>query len=134
MIKIRRIGVLSSGKLLAVVSGGLGLLVGLLLSAFGFLAALLGDSYLSFETFGTIFTLVCLMPAVYAAAGFVFGIAAAFLVNLALRFGGFNLEAEVMEKPAPAPAPAMAAAPAALPAEAKRKKKTVGTAKTKKKS
>jgi hypothetical protein len=129
MIKIRRIGVLSSGKLLAIVFGGLGLIGGLLLSMFGFLAALLNDSYLSGETISFIFSTVCIAPVVYAVIGLVTGIIAAWLCNLALRFGGFELEAEVTEKPAPPSAPAAAPAPAVKPAKARRAKKAVNTRK-----
>ena len=128
MIIIRRIGVVSTGKLAAAVLGGIGLIGGVLLSVFGFLAALLDDSYLSAESIFTMFSLICIMPLVYAVIGLLGGFAAAFLCNLAQRFGGFELQAELSEKPAPVPGPA------AKPVKAARKKKTGRPAKTKKNS
>ena len=106
MIHIRRVGVFSLARLFAVVYGGTGLAVGLLISLINFLAALLGDYYLTDEIIGTIFGAVCAMPVVLAVIGFIGGAVTAFLANLAFRlFGGLELKADVRETPSVPAAP-----------------------------
>jgi hypothetical protein len=105
MITIRRIGVFSLAKLFAVVSGGFGLVGGLLLSGFVFLGIVFGESYTSTTEIGMMCGLIFVLPILYAILGLIGGFITALLVNLALRFGGgLEVYAEIKKQPAIAPA------------------------------
>lgn len=98
---VKRIGVLSLGKVMATIYGGMGLLFGLIFSfvsllglAFG--AALQDGSGLE-SMFGLVFGVgaVVFLPVFYGLMGFLGGLLIAALYNLAARFvGGLVLELE----------------------------------------
>jgi hypothetical protein len=96
MIVIRRIGVLSLGKFLGILYGGLGILFGLLTSGFSLLGIIMGGNISSSDTFGAIFSLgaVVCFPIFYGIGGFISGIITAWIANLALKYSdGLELEA-----------------------------------------
>ena len=93
MPKLKRLGILFSARLHAVVGAALGLIAGILYSFGGAIY----DLSTSTPNSGTAIAFLALlgMPAIFAVCGFVFGIIAALLYNLvAKRFGGIELNIE----------------------------------------
>ena len=104
MARIKRIGVIFSGKLLAIYGAGMGLLAGLIYAVGGFgIDLLVSLSWItSSETrglsSGTALAFLALigMPVIFSCAGFLIGILGAFLYNLASKIsGGIKLDLEV---------------------------------------
>jgi hypothetical protein len=96
-MKIRRIGVLSLGKMFAVIYGGLGLLVGLGLAVFSLVGgALLANQQGANAGLPAAFTgiaAVIVLPILYGLAGFIGGIITAALFNFGARLtGGLEIE------------------------------------------
>jgi hypothetical protein len=102
-MQVKRVGVLSLGKVFAVLYGLFGLIFGVLFSLFAIMGAALGG--LAAETgeeagaavFGLLFGVgaVIAMPVIYAIMGFIGGILTAALYNLSARFvGGIELDLE----------------------------------------
>lgn len=102
---VKRIGVLSLGKVLGTIYGTLGLIFGLIFSlvsllgiAFGAVMDQAGGSGALMGTmFGALFGLgaVVVLPILYGAMGFVLGLLVAAVYNFAARaIGGLELEVE----------------------------------------
>lgn len=95
---IRRIGVLSAGKVLGALYAGLGLIIGLFFSLFALLglAAVLGgdhDGGLAGMLFGV--GAVIALPLFYGVLGFIGGVISAFLYNLVAGIvGGIEIEVQ----------------------------------------
>jgi hypothetical protein len=96
MLIIRRIGVLSLGKFLGLLYGGLGLIFGIFMSGISLLGIIFGGTISSRDTFGSIISLgaVVCFPIFYGVGGFISGIITAWIANLALKYSdGLELEA-----------------------------------------
>jgi hypothetical protein len=93
--RIKRIGPLQLGKMLALLYGIMGLIfVPIVLAVSALSAALPNQSHRPAFVLGTGF-FVLLMPILYAAMGFVFGLIGALIYNLVARFvGGIEVEVE----------------------------------------
>lgn len=101
---VRRIGVLSAGKVLGALYALLGLIIGLFYALFALLFALIGvagaansQDALIGGAGGVIFGVlsVVLFPLFYGILGFIGGILSAFLYNLIARFvGGIELDVQ----------------------------------------
>lgn len=98
---VKRIGVLSLAKVMAILYGGIGLVAGLVFSFFALLGTAFGAAFQ--ETtgpeafFGAIFGVgaVVLLPLLYGFMGFLGGLLSAALYNLAARIvGGLELDVE----------------------------------------
>lgn len=96
---VKRIGVLSLGKVMGAIYGGMGLLFGLIFSFVSLLGLAFGAALQDtggFESmFGLLFGVgaVVLLPVFYGLMGFLAGLLTAALYNLAARFvGGLELE------------------------------------------
>ena len=97
---LKKVGVLSCGKVLGVLYGGLGLLVGAIFSLIAIVGAALGAAASNGSggaAFGVIFGIgaVVLLPIFYGGMGFVSGIIMASLYNLVAKVaGGLEVELE----------------------------------------
>ena len=99
---IRKIGVMSLGKLMAVMYAGIGLLLGVLYALFavvggGALMAMGGQSDAAFSggmVIGMGLAAVVVGPVFYGILGFIGGVISAFFFNLAAKYAG-GLELEV---------------------------------------
>ena len=99
---IRRIGVLSAGKIMGVLYGGMGLLIGLFFALFMLLggAAMMasgedGASGAGAMGMGMGLAMAIGAPIFYGVMGFIGGILSAFLFNLAAGFvGGLEIETQ----------------------------------------
>lgn len=93
---VKRVGVASCGKIVGAIYGGLGLLVGLvfsLLAVFG--VPLFGPEDPGWAPLVLGVGAVVVLPLFYAVMGFVIGIVAAWIFNLASGWtGGLQLEVE----------------------------------------
>lgn len=99
---VRRIGVLSCGKVLGALYALLGLIIGVVYALFALLFAVIGiptasesGDALAGGVFGVLFGVgsVIFFPILYGILGFVGGIISAFLYNLISRFvGGIEVE------------------------------------------
>jgi hypothetical protein len=93
---LKRIGVLSVGKVAVVLYGSLGLIAGLILSLFSLLGVAIGAASGDENAIlGAVFGVgaIIILPIVYGLMGFIVGIIAASLYNLAARFtGGIELD------------------------------------------
>jgi ribose/xylose/arabinose/galactoside ABC-type transport system permease subunit len=90
---VKRIGVLSLGKMLGVLYGGIGLLGGLLFAMFCIMAAAIGQQQAGRPSplFGVV--AIVLAPLFYGVAGFIGGILTAALYNVATGVvGGVEIE------------------------------------------
>jgi hypothetical protein len=96
MVRIKRFGVLSVGKILGVLYAILGLIVGAMFSAIGLLAVVSSSSQ-GAGIVGLLFGVgaIIFFPILYGIMGFIFGLVMAFFYNLiASRIGGIEVEAE----------------------------------------
>jgi hypothetical protein len=103
---LRRIGVLSCGKVLGALYALLGLIIGGIYALFALLFAVIGVSTaqesgdaLAGGAFGVLFGVgsIILFPIIYGLLGFVGGLISALLYNLIARFvGGIELELDQM--------------------------------------
>jgi hypothetical protein len=98
-VVIRRVGVLSLGKVLGVLYALLGLIVGALFAIVSLLGAAVGaaDSQASDAFAGLLFSVgsVIFLPIFYGILGFVFGLIGALLYNgIARLIGGIEIELE----------------------------------------
>jgi len=98
---IKRIRVLSLAKVMGMIYGGIGLVIGLIFSFFALLGAAFGtalqDSSGPEAIFGVLFGVgaVILFPILYGLLGFLGGLLTSALYNLAARtVGGLELEVE----------------------------------------
>lgn len=101
---LRRVGVLSCGKVLGALYALLGLIIGGIYALLALLFAVIGVSTaqetgdaLAGGVFGVLFGVgaIILFPILYGVLGFVGGVIAAFLYNLISRFvGGIELDLE----------------------------------------
>lgn len=98
---VKRIGVLSLGRVMGAIYGGMGLLFGLIFSVVSLLGAAFGAAFQDTggleSMFGLLFGVgaVILLPLFYGLMGFLAGLLTAALYNLAARFvGGLVLELE----------------------------------------
>lgn len=95
---IKRIDVLSAGKIAGIIGAALGLIAGLLFLLFGGLAgSLVGSQGGSGGLFaiGGGLAAVIILPILYGVFGFIGGIIQAFIYNLAAGFvGGLRIETE----------------------------------------
>jgi hypothetical protein len=94
-MELRRIGVVSAGKVAAVLYGVIGLLFGVLAALAVVFGLTLGDFGEDLGSSAAIYAvvLVVVMPIVYAAAGFVMAAIGALVYNLIARVvGGVELE------------------------------------------
>lgn len=99
---IRKIGVLSLGKLMAVMYAGIGLLFGVLYALFavvggGAMMAMGGEENAALGggmMMGMGLAAVIVLPILYGVLGFIGGIISAFFFNLAAKYAG-GLELEV---------------------------------------
>ncbi|HEX6199700.1 MAG TPA: hypothetical protein VF150_05500 [Thermoanaerobaculia bacterium] len=98
---VKRIGVLSLGKVMGTIYGGMGLLFGLIFSFVSLLGAAFGAAFQDGSglesMFGLVFGVgaVVFLPVFYGLMGFLAGLLTAALYNLAARFvGGLVLELE----------------------------------------
>lgn len=97
---VKRVGVLSLGKVLAVVYGGLGLIVGALFAVAASFGSAIGSALTgsSEEWFASLFLgagAVIFLPVIYGFFGLVSGIVIAAIYNLAVRWvGGLELTLE----------------------------------------
>lgn len=97
---LKRVGVLSAGKVLAVLQGGVGLMIGAIVSLVAVLGASLGNALA--EEGGAAFAglifgvgAIVIFPICYAIMGFVGGIIGAAIYNLVAGFtGGIELDLE----------------------------------------
>jgi hypothetical protein len=100
---IRKIGVLSLGKLMAVMYAGIGLLFGILYALFavvggGAMMAMGGEENAALGggmVMGMGLAAVVLLPILYGVFGFIGGVISAFFFNLAAKYvGGLELEVQ----------------------------------------
>lgn len=99
---IRKIGVLSLGKLMAVMYAGIGLVLGVLYALFAVVGggAMMAmgegesDAFGGGMVMGIGLAAVVIAPVVYGAFGFIGGVISAFFFNLAAKYAG-GLELEV---------------------------------------
>lgn len=98
---VKRIGVLSLGKVMGAVYGGMGLLFGLIFSLVSLLGAAFGSAFQDStgleSLFGLLFGVgaVVLLPIFYGLMGFLAGLLTAAIYNLVARLvGGLELELE----------------------------------------
>jgi hypothetical protein len=97
---VKRIGVLSAAKVLCVLQAGIGLIVGLIITAFSVLGASLGMDAIgddSGPSLGILFGMgaVAIIPLCYGILGFVGGIIGATIYNVVARIaGGLEVELE----------------------------------------
>lgn len=99
---IRKIGVMSLGKLMAVMYAGIGLLIGVLYALFaviggGAMMAMGGEQNAALGggmMIGMGLAAVVVAPIVYGIFGFIGGVISAFFFNLAAKYAG-GLELEV---------------------------------------
>lgn len=98
-MEVRRVGVLSVGKVMGVLYALLGLIIGAFFALFSLLGAAAGLA--NSETSGAVFGLlsgvgsIILLPLFYGILGFVFGLISALLYNVVARLiGGVELELE----------------------------------------
>lgn len=95
---VKRIGVLSCGKLMAVIYAGLGLLIGGVFTLFTLLGSAIGMAAGEENAvLGLIFGLgaIIVMPLFYGTIGLIAGLLASALYNLAARLvGGVELQVE----------------------------------------
>lgn len=95
---LKRVGVLSCGKISGVIYAAFGLLAGLLLTVISFLGAAIGT--MANESQGAVIMLfgvgaVIILPIMYGMLGFIGGLVAAALYNLVAGFlGGLEVELE----------------------------------------
>ena len=97
-MKLKRIGVLSAGKVGALLYGMIGILAGLFLSFFSmiglFAASQVGDFPAAFAPFLGLSSIIVL-PLFYGALGFIAGVVSAAFYNLiAAMVGGIEVELE----------------------------------------
>jgi len=87
-VEIKRLGVMSCGKVFGALYGGFGLIAGVIVTVFA-LAGLSGDG--GGAMFGAL--AIILLPLIYGIAGFIGGIIMAALYNIAAGFaGGIEME------------------------------------------
>jgi len=98
---IRRVGVLSLGKVLGVLYAGIGLILGLIFSLLSVLGAAFGaalnDAGGPEAMFGALFGIgaIILLPILYGVLGFLSGLLTAALYNLTARLvGGLELDVD----------------------------------------
>lgn len=98
---VKRIGVLSLGRVMGTIYGGMGLLFGLIFSIVAILGTAFGTAFQEATgadaLLGALFGVgaVILLPIFYGLMGFLAGLLMAALYNLAARFvGGLELELE----------------------------------------
>ena len=90
MVKIKKIGVLSLGKIFGVVYGLMGLIMGV---CFAILSLVFGEGALRFVSFGA--GAIIILPIIYGVLGFIVGALFATFYNLAVKWvGGIEIETE----------------------------------------
>lgn len=93
---IKKIDILSAGKITAVIAAAIGLIAGLIMLLFGsFFAALGGEANGGgFMALGGALSVV-ILPIMYGIFGFIGGVLQAFVYNIAAGFmGGIRIETE----------------------------------------
>lgn len=96
-MEIRRIGVLSAGKVFGVLYALFGLIFGAIFAIFYLLGAAAANSQGSEALVGMVFGVgsVIFLPLFYGVLGFIFGLISALLYNGVARFiGGIEIEVE----------------------------------------
>jgi hypothetical protein len=95
---VKRIGVLSCGKLMGILYGGLGLIIGGIFTLFALLGSAIGMASGEQEAIlGVLFGVgaIIVMPIFYGAIGFISGLLTSALYNLAAGLvGGIELEVQ----------------------------------------
>ena len=95
MTKIKKIGVLSLGKVLGILYALMGFLIGAIMTLFSLVSSTASSSILGI--FGVLFGIgaIILLPIFYGIAGFIGGLIAALLYNLVASWvGGIEVETE----------------------------------------
>jgi hypothetical protein len=100
-ISVKRIGVLSVAKLMGLIYGCLGILIGILFAVFSMLGAMVGsgtEAAAEFGAFGVLFGIgaIVFMPIFYGTIGFISGAIMSLLYNLFAAWAG-GVELEVAE-------------------------------------
>ncbi|HLC57396.1 MAG TPA: hypothetical protein VJH95_02395 [Candidatus Nanoarchaeia archaeon] len=93
MVKIKKIGVLSSGKLCGVLYALIGLIAGAFISLFAIILSMFSSD--TSEMFGPLFGVgaIIFLPILYGTLGFVSGLLTALLYNLVASWvGGLEIE------------------------------------------
>ena len=98
MIQVKRLGVLSLGKMLGLLYALLGFIIGLIFSCVSLVGSVAMISELGGEgAFGLLFGIgsIVLFPIFYGVIGFIAGLLVAFLYNIIARFvGGIEIYTE----------------------------------------
>ena len=99
---IKKVGAFSLAKILVIIYGFLGFLVGLIFSFVSMIGAIVGAKFADSPEpfFGMIFGVgaIILFPVVYGTLGFVGGLIISGIYNIAAKWTG-GIEIEVVEKP-----------------------------------
>ena len=101
MYKLKSVGVMSVGKVIAIIQGAIGLLFLPFFVLVGLAGALAGKDQQGAIAAGVMVVLAVLMPVIYAAIGFVMGVLMAFIYNaVASKIGGIEFELATLDPPA----------------------------------
>ena len=103
MFRLRSVGVLSSAKILAVIQGAIGIVIGFIFLIFALVGAAFMPAQQRLGMIGMIVVAV-LMPVFYGVIGFVMGAVWAAVYNLAAgSIGGIELQLDAVVVPTYAP-------------------------------